>query len=305
MTVTVEHTLCIIKVQDGCDQFCSYCIIPYARGRVRSRSLKEAVAEVEKLAADGCREVILSGIHLSSYGKDLPEGIGLLDLIRAAHEVPGIARIRLGSLEPGIVTEEFARGLAALPKVCPHFHLSLQSGCDKTLAAMNRRYTTKEYAEKCRILRSVYTEPSLTTDVITGFPGETEADFEESFRFVEKTGFFETHIFPFSRRKGTRADRMADQLPEAVKKERAGRMIALNARMHLAAMEKAAGRETEVLLEEQQRIDGVLYWVGYTPRYEKIAVRSEEDLRNRILPVRTVRLLATYPACILEGIRIQ
>ncbi len=300
-----EHIRGFLKVQDGCDRFCSYCVIPYARGRVRSRKPEDAVAEAEKLAAAGCREVILSGIHLSSYGKDLFGQTTLLDLILRMHAVDGIERIRLGSLEPGIITEEFVRTLAGLPKICPHFHLSLQSGCDRTLRAMNRQYTAAEYREKCALLRTFFDTPSLTTDVITGFPGETEEDFEESFRFVEEIGFFETHIFPYSRRKGTRADRMDGQLTEAVKKERAARLIALNETAHRAAMRRAVGAPAEVLIEEQQEIGGSLYWVGHTPRYEKTAVRSAENLRNRIIRVQPKELIDVQAACILLAFEIQ
>ena len=194
------HTRAYIKVQDGCNQFCSYCIIPYARGRVRSRRPESVVEEVRHLAANGYREVVLTGIHLSSYGIDLDEEIGLLELIRAVHAVEGIERIRLGSLEPRIITEEFARSLSELPKVCPHFHLSLQSGCDETLKRMNRRYNSEEYYEKCTLLRKYFQDPALTTDVIVGFPGETEEEFEASRAFVERVSFYETHIFKYSRR---------------------------------------------------------------------------------------------------------
>src|SRR5699024_8509378 len=211
-----EHTRAYIKVQDGCNQFCTYCIIPYARGRVRSREMKDVVQEVRALADNGYQEVVLTGIHLSSYGIDFDGQRHLSDLIRAVHEIEGIRRIRLGSLEPGIVTEEFAGTLAAMPKICPHFHLSLQSGCDATLKRMNRRYTSEEYYEKCRILRKYFDDPALTTDVIVGFPGETEEDFQASFDFVDKVDFYETHIFKYSKREGTKAASMPDQVDEQV-----------------------------------------------------------------------------------------
>lgn len=286
-----EHIRGFMKVQDGCDRFCSYCIIPYARGRVRSRRIDDAVNEAKKLAASGCREVVLSGIHLSSYGKDLDDGTSLVDLIKEIHKVDGVKRIRLGSLEPGIITQEFAKELSSLEKICPHFHLSLQSGCDKTLAAMNRRYTSEQYREKCGILRQYFDTPSLTTDVITGFPGESEEDFEESYRFVDDISFFETHIFPYSLRKGTKAASMKGQLTEAVKKQRASRLIELNEKKHRMWIEKLIGSDVEVLIEELQVIDGREYWVGHTKKYEKVAVESDRDLRNTLITVQAEELI--------------
>ena len=286
-----EHIRGFMKVQDGCDRFCSYCIIPYARGRVRSRRIDDAVNEAKKLAASGCREVVLSGIHLSSYGNDLDDGTSLIDLIKEIHKVEGIKRIRLGSLEPGIITQEFAKELSSLEKICPHFHLSLQSGCDKTLAAMNRRYTSEQYREKCGILRQYFDTPSLTTDVITGFPGESEEDFEESYRFVDDISFFETHIFPYSLRKGTKAASMKGQLTEAVKKQRASRLIELNEKKHRMWLEKLIGSDVEVLIEERQVIDGREYWVGHTKKYEKVAVESDRDLRNALITVQAEELI--------------
>ncbi|HIV25522.1 MAG TPA: tRNA (N(6)-L-threonylcarbamoyladenosine(37)-C(2))-methylthiotransferase MtaB [Candidatus Scatomonas pullistercoris] len=282
---TAEHTRAFIKVQDGCNQFCSYCIIPYARGRVRSRRPEDVLREVRNLAASGCREVVLSGIHLSSYGIDFEQQTDLLDLIRLLHPVEGIDRIRLGSLEPGIITEGFAEELAALPKVCPHFHLSLQSGCDRTLRRMNRRYTSGEYLERCRILRKYFRDPALTTDIITGFPGETEEDFRESAEFVERVSFFETHVFPYSRREGTRAASMEGQLPEAVKKQRSHVLLELNKRKKAEYLEKALGKETEVLLEEETELDGRRAWAGYTREYRKVLVLSDRELGNTLQKV--------------------
>ena len=227
LTKPGDHTRAYIKVQDGCNQFCTYCIIPYARGRVRSREVEDVIREVRALAENGYREVVLTGIHLSSYGIDFDGERHLLELIRAVHEVEGIRRIRLGSLEPGIITEEFAEALAALPKMCPHFHLSLQSGCDATLKRMNRRYTSGEYYEKCRILRKYFDRPALTTDVIVGFPGETEEEFRQSMEFVDKVDFYETHIFKYSRREGTKAAVMENQVSEQVKAQRSALMISL------------------------------------------------------------------------------
>ncbi len=227
---TAEHVRAYIKVQDGCNQFCTYCIIPYARGRVRSRAKEKIIQEVHKLAEAGYKEVVLTGIHLSSYGVDFPEEKkeDLLTLIKGVNEVEGINRIRLGSLEPGIVTEEFARELSAMPKVCPHFHLSLQSGCDTTLERMNRRYRSAQYKERCEILRKYFENPALTTDVIVGFPMETEEDFQASYEFVRDIHFYETHIFKYSRRHGTKAAKMDGQLTDAVKAVRSDKMLELN-----------------------------------------------------------------------------
>lgn len=280
------HVRGFMKVQDGCDMFCSYCIIPYVRGRVRSRSVEDAVKEAEILAEKGCREIVLSGIHLSSYGKDFKNGTSLTDLIEALHEVEGIRRIRLGSLEPRIITEEFAEKLSSLPKICPHFHLSMQSGCDKILKAMNRRYDSAEYKSKCGILRKYFDEPALTTDIIAGFPGETEDDFEETYRFTDGISFFETHVFPYSVRKGTKAADMTDQLTEAVKKQRASKLIALSNEKRTEHLKGLSGSVQEVLIEEEQEINGIKYWIGHTRRYEKTAVISPDDLRNKIISVK-------------------
>lgn len=283
---TEEHTRAYIKVQDGCNQFCTYCLIPYARGAIRSRKISQVVEEVERLASSGCQEVVLTGIHLSSYGLERKEdGETLLGLIQAVHEVNGIRRIRLGSLEPGIITEEFAAAVSGLPKVCPHFHLSLQSGCTATLRRMNRRYTAEEYREHCEILRRYYETPALTTDVIAGFPGETEEEFQESMKFVDDIDFYETHIFPYSQRKGTRAASMPNQLPESVKKERARELIALGIRHQKKYMEQFLGQQKEVLFEETLKINGKTAWVGHTMEYLKVAVFAEESLENKIRTV--------------------
>ncbi|MGN1184410.1 MAG: tRNA (N(6)-L-threonylcarbamoyladenosine(37)-C(2))-methylthiotransferase MtaB [Oliverpabstia sp.] len=283
---TEEHTRAYIKVQDGCNQFCTYCVIPYARGRVRSRRTEDVVREVERLACSGCQEIVLTGIHLSSYGVDRKEeGENLLSLIRAVHQVNGIERIRLGSLEPGIITEEFAAAIAKLPKVCPHFHLSLQSGCTSTLKRMNRRYTAEEYKEKCEILRKYYPAPALTTDVITGFPGETEEEFAESRSFVDSIGFYETHIFPYSRREGTKAADMPDQLPEQIKKERCRELIALGKKHRTEYMQHFLGKEKTVLFEEIQTIAEEEYWVGHTMEYLKVGVKTNQNLENKMAVV--------------------
>lgn len=280
-----DHTRAYIKVQDGCNQFCTYCIIPYARGRVRSRTVEDVIREVRSLAENGYREVVLTGIHLSSYGIDFDGERHLLELIRAVHEVDGISRIRLGSLEPGIVTEEFAEAIAALPKMCPHFHLSLQSGCDATLKRMNRRYTSGEYYEKCQILRKYFDHPALTTDVIVGFPGETEEEFQESLAFVDKVDFYETHIFKYSKREGTKAARMEDQIDEQVKAQRSAAMIELGLKKKEAYERSFIGKTVEVLVEEDEVYEGKTVQAGHTKEYIKIALESEENLKNTIVKV--------------------
>lgn len=275
---TAEHVRAYIKVQDGCNQFCTYCIIPYARGRVRSRNIESVLKEVRALAEKGYKEVVLTGIHLSSYGVDFPDEKKetLLSLIRAVHEIEGIQRIRLGSLEPGIVTREFAEGIAALPKVCPHFHLSLQSGCDETLERMNRRYRSGEYRERCELLREVYGNPALTTDVIVGFPQESEEEFRKSYDFVDSIRFYETHIFKYSRRQGTKAAAMDGQLTEAEKSFRSEKMIELHHR-HAGDYEKSMlGKNLEVLIEEEYTKDGRTWYLGHSREYIKTAVPKSE-----------------------------
>ena len=289
---TENRTRADIKVQDGCNQFCTYCIIPFARGRVRSRDTQDVLQEVRALAASGCQEIVLTGIHLSSYGVDLGEGMDLTALIAAVHEVDGISRIRLGSLEPGIVTEKFAYTLAELPKVCPHFHLSLQSGCDTVLKRMNRRYTSGEFREKCELLREAFTLPALTTDVIVGFPGETEEEFAVTEEFLRQIKLYETHIFKYSKRQGTRAAVMPDQVDEQVKALRSERLIALGEENRLAFEESWMGREAEILFEEKNTIAGKEYFTGYTKEYIRAAVLADHDYANE-----TVRgILTAGPA---------
>ena len=285
---TAEHTRAFIKVQDGCDQFCSYCIIPYARGRVRSRSAKDVLTEILRLAGNGYREVVLTGIHLSSYGVDT--GDDLPGLIERVHEVPGIERIRLGSLEPRIVTEALVNRLAALPKLCPHFHLSLQSGSDAVLARMNRRYDTAEYEAGCELLRSHFSHPAITTDIIVGFPGETEEEFEETRAFVNRIRFYEPHIFKYSARAGTRAAAMPDQIDEREKTRRSALLIADGERLSREFREYYVGKQVTSLLEEPVVLGGRRYAVGYTREYVKAAYATEEDGVNRFVTgtVRTV-----------------
>lgn len=276
-----EHTRAFIKVQDGCNQFCSYCIIPYARGRVRSRNMDSVLEEVNRLAANGYKEVVLTGIHLSSYGVETGES--LLHLIQEIHKIEGIRRIRLGSLEPKVVTEEFASELSKLEKICPHFHLSLQSGCDATLQRMNRKYTAEEYAKGCEILRKYFKHPAITTDVIVGFPGETEEEFAETKAFLERIHFYEMHIFKYSKRQGTRAAEMKNQIPENRKTERSNALIELGDKMSEEFRQYYLGREEEVLFEEAADIDGVTYYVGYTEEYVKVAKLSSEPIENQLV----------------------
>ena len=278
---TAEHTRAFIKVQDGCNQFCSYCIIPYARGRVRSRELSDVVREVETLAENGYREVVLTGIHLSSYGADSNDN--LLHLIQEVHKIDGIERIRLGSLEPKIVTEEFAKELSKLPKICPHFHLSLQSGCDATLKRMNRKYTCEEYAHGCELLRKYFKHPAITTDVIVGFPGETEEEFEITRKFLKRIGFFEIHIFKYSVRKGTKAAEMKEQVPEEIKARRSDILFEDLAPMNHAFLEWYIGKEAEVLMEEKVNLGGKEYFLGHTKEYVKIAAETTENLENKLI----------------------
>lgn len=280
---TAEHTRAYIKVQDGCNQFCSYCIIPYARGRVRSREPEDVLTEVKELAANGYQEVVLTGIHLSSYGID--RGTTLMNLILAVHEIHGIRRIRLGSLEPRIITEEFAATLSSLPKICPHFHLSLQSGCDATLKRMNRKYTAEEYFEKCRILRKYFERPALTTDVIVGFPGETEEEFEITREFLTRIEFYETHIFKYSRRKGTRAAEMENQVSDEKKTERSNILLELNRENKELYENERTGKTDEVLFEELVMLDGEAYYTGHTKEYIRMAIPAAEDYTNRIMNV--------------------
>lgn len=288
---TKEHTRAFIKVQDGCNQFCSYCIIPYARGRVRSRRFENVIAEVERLAANGFKEVVLTGIHLSSYGVDFEEATGLLELIQAVNAVKGIERIRLGSLEPKIVTEHFASELSKLDKICPHFHLSLQSGCDATLKRMNRKYTTKEYERGCELLRKYFVHPAITTDVIVGFPGETEEEFEQTKAYLEHIHFYEMHIFKYSKRKGTRAAVMPDQIDEQIKAARSEKLIALGHDMSKEFRKFYIGKNEEVLFEEKAVIGDREYFVGYTKEYVKVAKKTDENLENQIVSGRISGML--------------
>ena len=279
---TAERTRAYIKIQDGCNQFCSYCAIPLARGRVRSRDREEIIEEIRGLVEKGYREIVLTGIHISSYGIDFysehPVYDGqdyLIGLLEELEGIEGLERIRLGSMEPRIITEDTARRLSALKKLCPHFHLSLQSGCDETLKRMNRHYSTREYSESVKLLRTYFSRPAVTTDVIVGFPGETEKEFEQSYQFISEMGFYETHVFKYSRRSGTIAAGMPGQITESVKAERSRRLILLNAENAAAFRNAYIGKKAEVLFEEQREINGRKYWVGHTRDYVRIAVEGE------------------------------
>ena len=282
---TEEHTRAFIKVQDGCNQFCSYCIIPYARGRVRSRRISDVREEVVRLAASGVREIVVTGIHLCSYGRDLGDGEDLVALLGVIHDVSGIERIRLGSLEPGSMSEEVIRSLSEMHKVCPHFHLSLQSGCARTLRDMNRHYTPEQFMEVVRLLRKYYEHPAITTDIITGFPGETDADFEESRKFVTDVHFFETHIFPYSRREGTKAAERKDQNTEAVKKQRGALLRETDILRRKEFLNYYLGKPVEVLFEERIEVNGRSYWTGHGREYQKILLADTRDLTNELMVV--------------------
>ena len=318
-----DHTRAYVKIQDGCDQFCSYCIIPMARGRVRSRRPGEIIKELEALAANGIKEAVLTGIHLSSYGIDFSQNENgnvngrvsynqramtgeyvnreLIEVIRRAAEIEGIERIRLGSLEPRIITEEFLSAVKENPKVCPHFHLSLQSGSDTVLKRMNRHYDTEEYEKRVEMIRSCFSHPAVTTDIIVGFPGESEAEFLETRDYLNRIGFYETHIFKYSRRKGTRAERMEGQLTEKEKAVRAGILAEDDRERRERFRSYYFNREEEVLFEEEKQIDGERYYIGFNREYVKMAAKSEEDLTNRIIRGTTgekvlwEQLLVFYP----------
>ncbi len=319
LTHTAEHTRAYIKVQDGCNQFCSYCIIPFARGRVRSRHLDSIRKEVEGLAAAGYKEIVLTGIHISSYGIDFEDDAWaegrciekpqssdrhdysgaskLLELLERIHDIPGIERIRIGSLEPRIVTEESAFRLAAMPKLCPHFHLSLQSGCDSTLKRMNRKYTTAQFKESVQALRKAFDHPAITTDVIVGFPGETEEEFQETVRYLEELSLYEMHIFKYSVRKGTVAAGMKNQLTEAVKAKRSAVLMDMEARKSAEFRDRFLGKKVQVLFEESKQIDGKTYSIGHTREYVKVAVETDEDVINQIMEVMTEKFLKEDILC--------
>lgn len=296
ITETEEHTRAYIKIQDGCNQFCTYCMIPYARGRVRSRKPEDVIEEITKLAKNGYQEFVLTGIHLSSYGLDFvkedPEkrfiygketNVILLDLMQRIDKIPGVKRLRLGSLEPRIVTEEFVAGISKLQSMCPHFHLSLQSGCEETLKRMNRHYTPEQFMEGVKLLRKYFKHPAITTDVIVGFPGESEEEYERSRKFIEDVCFYELHVFMYSKRKGTKAAVMSGQIPEQTKKIRSNELISMDEKDSFDFRKYYIGQDVEVLFEEKKTIEGKSYWIGHTREYVKVAVESEEGLQNQMI----------------------
>lgn len=282
-----QHTRAYIKVQDGCNQFCSYCIIPYARGRVRSRKLKDIKKEVIAIAGKGFKEVVITGIHVSSYGVDFGENKErLIDVIETAASVDGIERVRLSSLEPRIITKEFMERLSSIKEICPHFHLSLQSGCDSVLKRMNRKYTTSEYLEGCRCIRNIFPDAAITTDIIVGFPEETETEFDTTLNFAKEVGFAEMHVFKYSKRQGTVAAAMENQVDDAVKADRSRKLIELEYELRKDYRNRFIGESKEVLFEQSEIIDSTQYYTGFTKEYVKVATVSEKDLTNRIIDVK-------------------
>ena len=283
-TTYTEKTRAVIKVQDGCDRFCSYCIIPYARGRVRSRRIENVVDEISQIAQNGIKEVVITGIHIASYGKDFKDGTSLIDLLEAINKIDGIERIRLGSLEPTIITEEFLDRLAKLEKICDHFHLSLQSGCDETLKRMNRKYTTEEFETIVNLLRKTYPEVALTTDIIVGFPAETEEEFNKTYEFLSKIKFMKMHVFKYSQRDGTKAAIMKEQIDGNIKEERSNKLIELSDKNEKEFIEKYIGKKVDVLFEQVVEE----YIEGHTKNYMLVKVPKDENLENKI---RTVKIM--------------
>mgnify|MGYP005746503439 FL=1 len=286
----VYHTRAYVKIQDGCNQFCTYCIIPYVRGRIRSRSMDSVIDEISRLAEAGVKEVVLTGIHISSYGRDMDGDTDLADLVENISKIEGIERIRLGSLEPGIITEEFAHRIKAVDKLCPHFHLSLQSGCDSVLKRMNRKYTCSEYMEKCELLRRVYKNPAITTDVIVGFPGETEEEFECTRKYLEDINLYEMHIFKYSQRKGTPAATMPKQVDPSVKNSRSDVLLAISEHNKRAYQDLFVETTVKVLVEELVEKNGEEYMRGHTERYMDVHISTEgitdpQSFKNRIVEV--------------------
>ena len=279
-TTYTEKTRAVIKVQDGCDRFCSYCIIPYARGRVRSRKLDNVITEVEQIVDKGIKEVVITGIHIASYGKDFKDNIGLIDLLEKLNEVKGLERIRLGSIEPKIITEEFVNRLAKLNKICDHFHLSLQSGCNDTLQRMNRRYTTEEFENGTKLLREKFPNAALTTDIIVGFPGETEEEFNTTYEFLKKIKFYKMHVFKYSQRKGTKAAVMPNQVDGTIKEQRSKKLLELSDENEEWYNSQYIGKTVEVLFEEK---DGE-YFKGHTTNYIEVWAKGN-DLENIISKV--------------------
>ena len=283
-----EKTRAVVKIQDGCDRFCSYCIIPYARGRVRSRKPESIISEITKIAEKDIKEVVITGIHIASYGKDFKEEYKLIDLLEEINKIDGIERIRLGSIEPLLITDEFVERLKKLDKICHHFHLSLQSGCDETLKRMNRRYNTEQFKEIVKRLRNTYSDVNLTTDIIVGFPGETEEEFEKTYKFLDEIKFYKMHIFKYSQRKGTKAAVMTNQIPGDIKELRSRRLIELSNKNEFEINEKYIGKKVEVLFEEEK--EGV--FKGHTANYILVYCKDEkENLSNKIQEVECIQNL--------------
>jgi len=276
-----EKTRATIKIQDGCNNFCTYCLIPYARGRVRSRNKENIIKEVEEIAKKGIQEIVITGIHIASYGLDFNENYKMIDLLEDLNKIYGIKRIRLGSLEPSLITDEFTNRLSKLDKICNHFHLSLQSGCDDTLKRMNRKYTTGEFRQVVDRLRKAFKDVNLTTDIIVGFPGETEEEFEKTYEFLKEIKFYKMHIFKYSPREGTPASKMSNQVDGNIKEERSQKLIELSDKNQKEYNKKYFSEPQEVLFEEQK--DGV--WTGYTSNYIKVSYKSNENLENKILKI--------------------
>ena len=281
-----EKTRAVIKVQDGCNQFCSYCIIPYARGRVRSRNQESIIKEITQIAQKGIKEVVITGIHVASYGRDFGNENGLIELLERINEVKGISRIRLGSLEPKIITEEFMQRLVKLEKICHHFHLSLQSGCDETLKRMNRKYTVSEVEEIIERLRRYYDDVILTTDIIVGFPGETDEEFSKTYEFLKKAKLYKMHVFQYSPRKGTRAAVMPGQVDGNIKEKRSKKLIQLSNENEKYYHDKLIGKTVEVLFEDKEVDNGVIYYKGHTQNYILIKYRTDENLENTLKEVK-------------------
>ena len=281
-----EKTRAVIKVQDGCNQFCSYCIIPYARGRVRSRNQESIIKEITQIAQKGIKEVVITGIHVASYGRDFDNENGLIELLEKINEIDGISRIRLGSLEPKIITEEFMQRLVKLEKICHHFHLSLQSGCDETLKRMNRKYTVSEVEEIIERLRRYYDDVILTTDIIVGFPSETEEEFNKTFEFLKKAKLYKMHVFQYSPRKGTRAAVMPGQVDGNIKEKRSKKLIQLSNENEKYYHDKVIGQTGEVLFEDKEVDNGVTYYKGHTQNYILIKYKTDENLENTLKEIK-------------------
>ena len=274
-----------IKVQDGCNQFCTYCIIPYARGRIRSRKIENVKKEVEDLAKKGIKEIVITGIHVASYGKDLKEDVGLIDLLEEINKVDEIERIRLSSLEPTLITEEFVKRLSKLNKICDHFHLSLQSGCDETLKRMNRHYTTADFKKATELLRKTYPNVALTTDVMVGFPGETDKEFNTTYEFLKDINFYKMHIFKYSQRRGTKAEKMSNQVDGKVKEERSKKLIELSDKNEIEQNKKYLNKTLKVLIEELEKG----YYKGHTTNYIMVKIKeNKENLQNKIVNAKII-----------------